>query len=390
MGRLLYDLHFVSEKTLNKFRRDAEKMGKASFALAWVMDESTDERARGITVDTATRNFETDTTRFTILDAPGHQDFIPNMIAGASQADFAVLVIDAGTNSFESGLRGQTREHAILVRSIGVQKLIVAVNKMDMVSWSQERFNEIVSELTPFLTASNFPRSSVIFVPCAGLTGENLLERPKESEAQWYTGPTLVQALDEMEGSKRDMRKPFRLTVSEVVRSTLVSAVSGRIEAGSVQVGDSLTIMPANQTALVKSIEEHDSSRDWAVAGQVVTLRLVQIDPQYVRAGDILCASDTPVPNVSKFTAKVLTFEHIMPMFVQVHRGRQSMSGKVSALIATLDKTTGKVVRKKPRVVQPGDAARVEIEIQGEMPLESGWKVILRTEGRSVAAGVVE
>ena len=164
MGRLLYDLKVIDQRSVDKLRKEAETIGKSSFALAWVMDQTSEERSRGVTVDIATNYFETDQTRFTILDAPGHKDFIPNMIAGASQADFAVLVIDASTNSFESGLKGQTKEHALLVRSLGVQRLVVAVNKMDTVSWSEVRFEEISQQMTAFLTAASFSLKSITFV----------------------------------------------------------------------------------------------------------------------------------------------------------------------------------------------------------------------------------
>jgi elongation factor 1 alpha-like protein len=392
MGRLLYDLKVVNDKTMNKYKRDAEKIGKGSFALAWVMDATSDERERGVTVDTATKHFETEKTKFTILDAPGHQDFIPNMIAGASQADFAVLVIDAGTNSFESGLRGQTKEHAILVRSLGVQKLIVAINKMDKINWSQERFDEIKQEMSTFLASANFPPSAVTYIPCAGLTGENILEKPATSSAVWYTGPTLVEELDNTEGSKRAINQHLRMTISEVIRTSVTSTptVSGRLESGSIQVGDTVTLQPSGQTATIKSIEEHNSPRDWAVAGQIVTLRLVQIDGVHIHAGDILCGTEDVVRNVSTFSAKILTFEHVMPMFVEVHRGRMHVSGKISKLVATLDRSTGKIAKKNPKIIPPGSAARVQIDLELPMPLEGSWKIILRTEGRSIAAGIVE
>lgn len=185
MGRLLYDLKVVDQRSVDKFRKEASNIGKASFALAWVMDSTSEERERGVTVDIATNHFETVKTKFTILDAPGHRDFIPNMIAGASQADFAVLVIDAGTNSFEAGLKGQTKEHALLVRSMGVQRVIVAINKMDTVDWSEARFVEIKQQLSAFLTAAGFQAKNLAFIPCAGLTGENIVDKAPEA-AGWY------------------------------------------------------------------------------------------------------------------------------------------------------------------------------------------------------------
>jgi len=395
MGRLLYDLKFVNEQTMRKYQKESDQIGKGSFALAWVMDATSDERARGITVDTATKFFETDTTRFTILDAPGHQDFIPNMIAGASQADFAVLVIDAGVNSFESGLRGQTKEHALLVRSMGVQRLIVAVNKMDRVEWSEERFTEIQTQATTFLTSANFSPSQVTFVPCAGLSGQNILTPAASPNAAWYTGPTLVQALDSIETAASNARsKPLLLVISDVFPTTASSnstSIAGRLEAGSIQAGDTILLQPAGETATVKSIEVDDNPVDWAIAGQIITLNLVDVDSAHIRRGDVASDPKHPLRTTNRFTVKILTFEHVLPMFVDVLRGRMQVPGKVADLVATLDKATGRPIgKRKPRVLQPGVAARVVIEVEREVPIADGWRVVLRAEGRSVAAGLVE
>jgi elongation factor 1 alpha-like protein len=394
MGRLLYDLKVIDERTMEKLRRESHKIGKASFALAWVMDATSDERARGVTVDTATSFFETEKTKFTILDAPGHQDFIPNMIAGASQADFAVLVIDAGTNSFESGLRGQTKEHALLVRSMAVQRLIVAINKMDKVDWSQERFTEIEQQMSAFLMSANFSPKTISFIPCAGLTGENILTAPTSATASWYKGPTLVQELDNAEPTKRALQRPLRLTISEVYRGTGTSAstvsVAGRLDSGSLQVGDTVQIQPSAETAVIKSVEADNRAADWAVAGQIVSLNIGGIDPAHVRHGDIVCHPQDVVKNVKSFKAKILTFDHVMPMFVTVHRGPLHAPGKIAKLVATLDKSSGEIVKKGPRVVQPGSVARVLVELENDMPLEAGWRVVLRADGTSLAAGLVE
>lgn len=392
MGRLLYDLKVIDQRSVDKLRKEAETIGKSSFALAWVMDQTSEERSRGVTVDIATNHFETEKTRFTILDAPGHKDFIPNMIAGASQADFAVLVIDAGTNSFESGLKGQTKEHALLVRSMGVQRLIVAVNKMDTVSWSQERFEEISQQMAAFLTAASFSAKSITFIPCAGLTGENVTRKAADPQADWYTGETLIEALDSSEPAKRNVSKPLRLTISDVFRGGITNpiSISGRIDAGSLQVGDTILAMPSAEPATIKAIEVENEPVDWAVAGQIPVLHLADIDPVHLRLGDIVCDPKNPVKLVGEFTCKILAFEHVLPMAVDVFRGRLQAEGKVTRLVATLNKASGEVVKKHPRIVKPAEVARVVVQLERELPLEAGTRVVLREGGNTVAAGLLE
>ena len=392
MGRLLYDLGVVDEKDVERLRRDSKKIGKGSFALAWVMDATKDERERGVTVDIATNYFETDKTRFTILDAPGHKDFVPNMISGASQADFAVLVIDASTNSFESGLRGQTKEHALLVRSMGVQQLIVAVNKMDSCDWSQERFEEIKTQMTAFLVTANFSPKNLSFVPCSGLEGQNISKTFSAPEASWYKGSSLVEELDSAKPTTRLLEKPLRLTITEVFKSAMNNPVSiaGKLDSGSLQVGDVLKIQPSGETAYIKSVEADGAPADWAVAGQIAVLNLTDIDPAHIKVGDIACPPNSPVVNIKSITTKILTFEHVMPMHVDVYKGALHTVGRIETLVALLDKTTGDVTRRKPKVVQPGQVARVVIALESELPLEAPSKIILRSEGTTVAAGMME
>ncbi|KAF1999285.1 hypothetical protein P154DRAFT_437649 [Amniculicola lignicola CBS 123094] len=392
MGRLLFDMNVISQRSIDKLRKEAETMGKSSFALAWVMDQTSEERSRGVTVDIATDYFETDTTQFTILDAPGHRDFIPNMIAGASQADFAVLVIDASTNSFESGLKGQTREHAMIVRSMGVLRIIVAVNKMDTVAWSQHRFEEISRQMLAFLTSASFSPKRITFVPCAGLTGENVTRKADDPNAKWYTGETLIEALDASELPKRDLEKPFRLTIGDVFRGGITTpvSISGRIDVGTVQVGDNILCMPARETATVKGIEVKDCPVDWAVAGQISTLHLVDIDPVHLRLGDVVTPISSPIKLYKSFSAKLLAFDHVIPSPVDVYRGRLQAEGTVVRLDALLNRFSGEVVKKHPRIVKPGEVARVRVRLERELPLEVGGRVVLRFRGETVGAGVVE
>ena len=406
MGRLLYDLKVVDQRTIDRYKKEAEKMGKSSFALAWVLDQGTEERSRGVTIDIATNKFDTDKTSFTILDAPGHRDFIPNMIAGAAQADFAVLVVDASTGSFESGLKGQTKEHALLVRSMGVQRIIIAINKLDTVSWSQDRFLEIQNQVSAFLTAAGFQPKNVSFIPCSGLLGDNIARKSTEKELlAWYEGPTLVEELENSDPIVRALTKPLRLTIGDIFRGGVQNplSISGRIEAGSLQTGDALLAQPSSQKCFIKALELDNESVDWAVAGQNVTVHLSGIEEQYLKVGDVLCSPSAPIQNIREFTAKVLAFEFLTPGGVDVHRGRMHAPGRVEKILGVLDKVGGTAgggeegggggsKKKKVKIVKPGQVARVKVVFEGgvQVPLEAGARVVLRSGGETVAAGLLE
>lgn len=394
MGRLLHDLDVVDRRTIDKYHREASKMGKSSFALAWVLDQGTEERARGVTIDIATNQFSTPTADFTILDAPGHRDFIPNMIAGASQADFAVLVIDASTGNFESGLKGQTKEHALLVRSMGVQRVIIAVNKLDSISWSEGRFHEIEQQISAFLTAAGFLAKNISFIPCSGLTGDNIVHPATDTAASWtYSGPTLIDALEDSQPVAHALGKPLRLTIDDIFRGGIQNplSISGRLDAGTVQIGDSILIMPANQTATVKALGVNDESAEWAVAGQNCILHLADIEQKYLRPGDVVCPPSAPISCITVFTVKLLAFDHIMPMHCEIHKGRLHAPGRITKLVAVLDKASGMPVKgKRPKLVKPGNVARVVVEVDEPVPLEQGGRVILRAGGETVGAGLVE
>jgi len=392
MGRLLYDLNVVDKRTVDKYRKEAEHFGKSSFALAWVLDQGTEERERGVTIDVAMNKFETSSTIFTILDAPGHRDFIPNMIAGASQADFAVLVIDASIGNFESGLRGQTREHALLVRSMGVQRVVTAVNKLDTVDWSQDRFDEISQQVSSFLTSAGFLPKNLAFVPCAGITGENIVRKIVDPKASWYTGPSLITLLESSEPIARALERPLRLTIDDIFRGGVQNplSISGRLDAGNVQIGDMILELPANQMATVKAIEVDSEPAEWAVAGQNVILHLTNIEAKYLKSGDVFCAPTAPITCITSFTLKILAFEYITPMHCEIHKGRLHAPGRVTKLVAQLDKSIGAAVKGKPRLIKPGNVAKIIVEVDDPIPLEPGSRVIIRAGGETVGAGLVE
>ncbi|KKA26265.1 hypothetical protein TD95_000025 [Thielaviopsis punctulata] len=391
MGRLLVDMKVVDNSLIAQYRHQAAKLGKQSFALAWVMDQREEERERGVTIDIATNFFETDKTEFTILDAPGHRDFVPNMIAGASQADFAVLVIDANTGAFERGLKGQTYEHILLLRSLGIYRIIVGINKLDMVGWSQERYDEITQQVSAFLSKLNFPRKAIQCVPISGLDGTNIVHKPTEKALKWYTGPTLVEALENIEPVERVLDAPMRMMISELVSTSRGKlTIAGRISTGTVQVGDALAVAPTGDHCYVKSIEIAGEARDWAAAGDNVSLSLVGVEPEQVQIGDVLGSASIPVQCTKVFTVKALAFEALIPMAIDVHRGRKHSAGSITKLIANLDKATGFITGSSPRVVKQGAVARIQVSLLEEIPVDAGQRVVIRSQGRTVAAGVVE
>ncbi|KAJ4928638.1 hypothetical protein JOQ06_004266 [Pogonophryne albipinna] len=373
MGHLLYLLGNVNKRTMHKYEQESKKAGKASFAYAWVLDETGEERDRGVTMDVGMTKFETDSKVVTLMDAPGHKDFIPNMITGAAQADVAVLVVDASRGEFEAGFEagGQTREHALLVRSLGVTQLAVAVNKMDQVNWQQQRFQDITSKLGHFLKQAGFKDSDVYYIPSSGLSGENLTTRSSVSElTSWYSGPSLMQQIDAFKAPQRSLEKPFRLCVSDVFKDQGSGfCVTGKIEAGYIQTGERILAMPPNETCTVKGITLHDEPLDWAAAGDHVSLTVTGMDIIKINVGYVFCDPKEPVRVCTRFRARILLFNIEVPI------------------------TQG--FPKKPKCLSKGMNAIVEIQTQRPVALElykdykELGRFMLRYVGSTIAAGVV-
>ncbi|KAI8353365.1 P-loop containing nucleoside triphosphate hydrolase protein [Blakeslea trispora] len=408
MGHFLYDLGQVNERTMRKFERDSQKIGKGSFAFAWVLDETGEERERGVTMDIATNYFETEHRAFTLLDAPGHRDFIPNMISGTAQADAAILVVDASTNAFESGFDagGQTKEHAVLARSLGVQQLIVAINKLDMAEWSEARYEEIKQKLGTYLTQVGFKKTNVSFIPVSGLTGENLVKKSKESALlSWYKdGPSLMEQIDKFDSPTRLLDRPLRMRVTDFFKGGIGSSggvsVAGNIESGHVQVGEQVMIVPGNELGYVKTMQVNEEVANWAAAGDSVLMTLVNLDIINLSQGCLLCSASNPVPITSTFEAQIVVFDIRIPITpgypVVLHHGSLDEPASIVKLVEILDKSTGEVVKKNPRILSKGMTAKVHIKLsQHPIPLETFkdnkqlGRIMLRKDGETVAAGVV-
>uniref|UniRef100_A0A8C6RA99 HBS1-like protein n=1 Tax=Nannospalax galili TaxID=1026970 RepID=A0A8C6RA99_NANGA len=400
MGHMLYLLGNVNKRTMHKYEQESKKAGKASFAYAWVLDETGEERERGVTMDVGMTKFETTTKVITLMDAPGHKDFIPNTITGAAQADVAVLVVDASRGEFEAGFEtgGQTREHGLLVRSLGVTQLAVAVNKMDQVSWQQERFQEITGKLGHFLKQAGFKESDVAFIPTSGLIGENLITRSQSSDlTKWYKGLCLLEQIDSFKPPQRSVDKPFRLCVSDVFKDQGSGfCVTGKIEAGYIQTGDRLLAMPPNETCTAKGITLHDEPVDWAAAGDHVSLTLVGMDIIKINVGCIFCGPKEPIRACTRFRARILIFNIEVPITkgfpVLLHYQTVSEPAIIKRLISVLNKSTGEVTKKKPKLLTKGQNALVELQTQRPVALElykdfkELGRFMLRYSGSTIAA----
>lgn len=403
MGHLLYLLGNVSKRAMHKYEQESQKVGKGSFAYAWVLDETGEERHRGITMDVAQHVFETETKVVNLLDAPGHKDFIPNMITGAAQADVAVLVVNATVGEFEAGFEsgGQTREHAMLVRSLGVRQMTVAVNKMDTVEWSETRFNEVMQKLKLFLKQAGFKDCDVNYVPCSGLTGDNLVVRPSIKELlDWYSGPTLLQRIDQLSPPPRPVDKPFRCCIADIFRGQGSGFnVSGRLESGHVQVGESVLVQPANEVATIKAVTVSESQSSWAAAGDQVILTLIGLDSSKVNTGSVLCSLEHPTRGVTRLEARIIVFNIDIPITVGfpvvLHYQSVNEPAVVKKLVSQLNKNSGELVRKRPRCLTRNSSAIVQLEVSRPVCLElyqeykELGRFMMRSGGNTVAAGVV-
>ncbi|ESN98448.1 hypothetical protein HELRODRAFT_101631 [Helobdella robusta] len=403
MGHVLYQLGFVSKKVMHKYEQEARKIGKGSFAYAWVLDETEEERSRGVTMDVAQTTFETNTKVITLIDAPGHKDFIPNMITGAAQADVAILVVNSTRGEFETGFEmgGQTREHAMLARSLGVTQLAVAVNKMDTVDWSQARFTEIVQKLGQFFKQIGFKDVDVTYIPCSGLAGENLTKPSEVDKFKWYSGPTLVDQIDQFRPPIRPaLDKELRMCVSDVFKGMGAGfAVGGVIYAGNVQSGERVLVAPANEVATVKNIMVDDAQVPIAFAGDSCVVTVTGIDMNKLAIGSILCDLGRPVQQTSLFQARIVIFNIDVPIMqghqVVLHYQSMTEQAVVLRLISQLHRNTGEVIKRKPRCLVKNTSAVVDIKVDRPICIElySNFKELgrfmLRKGGHTIAAGLV-
>jgi elongation factor 1-alpha len=402
-GHLLYLAGAVDERTIKGYEEEAKKAGKESFKFAWVLDNLKEERERGVTIDLRFLKFETKKYYYTVIDAPGHRDFVKNMITGASQADGAILFVSARRGEFEAGIGpgGQTREHAFLAFTLGVRQLIVAVNKMDDVSvnWSQDRYNEIKNEVGRMLKMVGYKVEKIPFVPTSGWTGDNLVK--KSEHMPWYTGPPLIEALDVFEVPSKPTNKPLRIPIQDIYSITGVGTVPvGRVETGTVKENDILIFMPSNKQGEVKSLEMHHERIAKAEPGDNIGFNIRGVAKTDIHRGDVAGHVTNPPTVAKEFVGQIIVIYHPTAVaagytpVLHYHTGQ--VACKFTELTRKIDARSGQVVEEKPTFLKTGDAAIVKMEPLHPIALETFaefeelGRFAVRDMGTTVAAGIVK
>ncbi|PIN10719.1 elongation factor 1 alpha [Handroanthus impetiginosus] len=403
-GRLLHLLGQISQKDMHKYQKEAKQLGKGSFAYAWALDESAEERERGITMTVGVAFFTSKKYHVVLLDSPGHRDFVPKMISGATQADAAIIVVDASMGSFEAGIdatRGQTREHAQLVRSFGVDQIIVVVNKMDAVGYSKERFDVVKQKLGTFLRSYGFKDSSVVWIPASAMENQNLIARPSDAQLSWFKGPSLLDAIDSLKLPARDYTKPLLMPICDVMKSQSQGQVSvcGKLESGAIRTGFKVLAMPSREVVVARSLEKDAQQCKIARAGDSVTVHLQGIEGNSVRAGGVICHPDYPVKVSNHLELKILVLDISTPILIgsqlEFHIHHAKEAARIVKISSLLDPKTGKTTKKSPRCLVAKQNAIVEVVLQEAVCVEEYsncralGRVFLRASGRTVGLGIV-
>ena len=396
VGRLLYDAGAIPEQEMKKLKEEAVKHGKVGFEFAYAMDRIKEERERGVTIDLAYKKFPTNKWNVTIIDAPGHRDFVKNMITGASQADAAFLVVAA-----KEGVQPQTKEHLWLLRTMGVEQVAVIINKMDTVEYKEDDFNKVKEELGKLLTMVGIKADQTTFIAASGLKGDNVAK--KSENMAWYKGPTIIEQLDKFEAPKKPTDLPMRMPLQDVYDITGIGSVPvGKIETGIMKVGQKVIALPGRSgkgvEGEVRSIEMHHEQMQEAIAGDNVGINIRGIGKKDVARGDVICDAAKPAPIATEFIAQIAVINHptviakgYTPVF-HVHTAQ--VPCQFVELIEKLDPKTGQASQQNPDFLKNGDVAKVRLKPQGNLVIEQQSdnahmaRFAIRDAGATVAAGV--
>ncbi len=392
IGRLFFETGIVSEQDLIKFKKLAEEVGKGTWEYAYAVDLTKEERKRGLTIDLAEKRFDTKKYYFTIIDAPGHKDFIKNMITGASQADAAVLVVAAS-----DGIMPQTKEHAFLLKVMGVKQIIVDINKMDAVKYDEKRFNEVKDQMEKLFKSIGISTEGMLFLATSAIGGDNIAK--KSDKMAWYKGKTLLESFDTLSPPKLPTDKPLRIPIEDSYSITGIGTVPvGKVISGKMKIGDKVVFLPSGASGEVKSIEMHHEQIKEAIPGDNIGFNVRGVDKKSVKRGDICSHVKDAAKIVKKFVAQIIVLEHpsviasgYTPVF---HTHTSQVACRFDKILKKLDPKTGATLQENPDFIKAGDAAIVEIIptkpfiIEKKEDLAQLSSFAVRDMGRTVAAGV--
>ncbi len=393
VGRLLFETGSVPEHVIEQHREEAEEKGKGGFEFAYVMDNLAEERERGVTIDIAHQEFDTDEYYFTIVDCPGHRDFVKNMITGASQADNAVLVVAA-----DDGVAPQTQEHVFLARTLGINELVVAINKMDLIDYAEDGYNDVVEEVTELLNQVRFNVDDVKFIPISAFEGDNIAEASENTP--WYDGDTILEALNDLEEPQPPTDAPLRLPIQDVYTISGIGTVPvGRVETGQIKPGMQVSFQPSDVTGEVKSVEMHHEEVPEANPGDNVGFNVRGIGKDDIRRGDVCGPADDPPTVAETFTAQIVVMKHpsvitagYTPVF---HAHTSQVACTFESIDQKIDPASGEVEEENPDFIKTGDAAIVTIRPQKPLSIEPSSEIpelgsfAIRDMGETIAAGRV-
>ncbi len=392
VGRLLFDTGNVPEQEMRKLEEKAKELKKETFKFAFLMDTVKEERERGVTIDLMHKRFDTNKYYFTLIDAPGHRDFIKNMITGTSQADAAILVVAAN-----DGVMAQTKEHIFLSKTLGVNQIIIAINKMDVVDYKEDRFNKVKAEVETLLKQVGFKTDEVPFVPVSAWAGDNVAK--KSENMPWYTDKLLLDYLDDLTVPEQPIDKPLRLPVQDVYTITGVGCVAvGRVETGTLKTGEKVVFMPSKKEGEVKTLEMHHEAVPEAKPGDNIGFNVRGVGVNDIKRGEVMGKASSPPTVVEEFTAQIIVLQHpnvitkgYTPVF---HLHTSHVAGKITEIVKTIDPATGGTKAENPDFIKTGDAAVIKVRPTKPMVIEKNTDIpqlsrfAVRDMGQTIAAGM--
>jgi len=393
VGRLLFDTNNISEEAMRKLKDLAKELKKETFEFAFVMDNLKEERERGVTIDVMHKRFDTNKFYFTVIDAPGHRDFVKNMITGASQADAAIIVV-----SGKDSVQEQTKEHAFLIKVLGVKQVIIAINKMDAVDYDEAKFNAVKGDVEKLLKSIGYDTSKIPFLPVSAWKGDNVAKRSENMG--WYKGPTLVEALDGLEEPAPATDKPLRIPIQDVYTITGIGTVPvGKVEAGVIKNGEPVVFVPSGAKGDVKSIEMHHEQVTEAGPGDNIGFSVRGVGKNDIKRGDICSKASTAPKQVKEFEAQIIVLQHpnvitkgYTPVF---HCHTSQVACKITTIKKKMDPKTGEVLAENPDFIKTGDAALITVVPTKPLVVEpvketpALGRFAIRDMGMTVAAGVI-